>query len=152
MSEIYLGFCPTCERNGVSKLNFAPGYFLYHQETCTTCGTNLLKTGLSGDEHADIFVASNKNFDTVKAMIELKKTDSVEYSIKYAQFKEIAENIRKEQKKEREKERLTPKCPKCGSTAITAGQRGYSLMWGFLGSSNTVNRCSNCGHKWKPGK
>ena len=43
-----------------------------------------------------------------------------------------------------------PKCPRCGSTSITAGQRGYSLLWGFIGSGNTVNRCSNCGHKWKP--
>lgn len=43
-----------------------------------------------------------------------------------------------------------PKCPKCGSTAITAGQRGYSFLTGFIGSSKTVNRCANCGHKWKP--
>lgn len=44
----------------------------------------------------------------------------------------------------------TPKCPKCGSTSITAGQRGYSLLTGFIGSGQTVNRCANCGHKWKP--
>lgn len=58
---------------------------------------------------------------------------------------------------EREREALQqrmqnnlPRCPKCGSTSITAGQRGYSLFTGFLGSGATVNRCSNCGHKWKP--
>lgn len=45
-----------------------------------------------------------------------------------------------------------PRCPKCGSTAITAGQRGYSLLTGFLGSNKTVNRCANCGHTWKPGR
>lgn len=45
-----------------------------------------------------------------------------------------------------------PKCPKCGSIAITAGQRGYSLLTGFLGSNKTVNRCANCGHTWKPGR
>lgn len=33
---------------------------------------------------------------------------------------------------------------------ITAGQRGYSLLTGFLGSNKTVNRCANCGHTWKP--
>lgn len=43
-----------------------------------------------------------------------------------------------------------PHCPKCGSTAITAGQRGYSIVTGFWGSGQTVNRCANCGHKWKP--
>lgn len=42
------------------------------------------------------------------------------------------------------------KCPKCGSTSITAGQRGYSLFTGFIGSGKTVNRCANCGHRWKP--
>lgn len=45
-----------------------------------------------------------------------------------------------------------PTCPKCGSTAITAGQKGYSLWTGFLGSNKTMNRCANCGHAWKPGK
>lgn len=45
---------------------------------------------------------------------------------------------------------IQPRCPRCGSTAITAGQRGFSLWTGFIGSSKTVNRCANCGYKWKP--
>lgn len=45
-----------------------------------------------------------------------------------------------------------PRCPKCGSTNIATGQRGYSLLTGFLGSNKTVNRCANCGYSWKPGK
>ncbi len=32
--------------------------------------------------------------------------------------------------------------PKCGSTNITAGQRRYSLLTGFIGSGKTVNRCA----------
>lgn len=44
----------------------------------------------------------------------------------------------------------TLKCPKCGSTAVTTGERGYSLLTGFLGAGKTVNRCGNCGYKWKP--
>lgn len=43
-------------------------------------------------------------------------------------------------------------CPKCNSTQITTGSRGYSLAWGFIGSGKTVNRCANCGHKWEPRK
>lgn len=42
------------------------------------------------------------------------------------------------------------KCPKCGSTSITTGQRGYSIVTGFIGSGKTVNRCANCGYKWQP--
>lgn len=42
------------------------------------------------------------------------------------------------------------KCPKCGSTSITSGQRGFSLTTGFFGSNKTMNRCANCGYKWSP--
>lgn len=42
--------------------------------------------------------------------------------------------------------------PRCGSTQITTGQRGYSLLTGFLGSNKTVNRCANCGYSWKPSR
>ncbi len=42
------------------------------------------------------------------------------------------------------------KCPKCGSTQVAIGQRGWTLMTGFLGSNKTMNRCGNCGHKWYP--
>lgn len=42
------------------------------------------------------------------------------------------------------------KCPRCRSTAITTGSRGYSLVWGFIGSNKTTNRCGKCGYTWKP--
>lgn len=42
------------------------------------------------------------------------------------------------------------RCPKCNSTQISTGQRGYSIVWGFIGSGTTANRCANCGHKWRP--
>lgn len=41
-------------------------------------------------------------------------------------------------------------CPKCGSNAVTIGTRGYSLVWGFIGSNKTTNRCGRCGYTWKP--
>lgn len=41
-------------------------------------------------------------------------------------------------------------CPKCKSTQIVTGQRGYSIVWGFVGSNKTMNRCARCGHKWMP--
>lgn len=45
-----------------------------------------------------------------------------------------------------------PKCPKCNSASISTGQRGYTLLTGFLGSNKTMNRCANCGHKWNPSR
>lgn len=41
-------------------------------------------------------------------------------------------------------------CPKCRSTQITTGSRGFSIVSGFIGSGKTVNRCARCGHKWTP--
>ena len=41
-------------------------------------------------------------------------------------------------------------CPKCKSTQITTGARGFSIVTGFIGASKTVNRCAKCGHTWKP--
>jgi len=41
-------------------------------------------------------------------------------------------------------------CPKCKSTAISTGQRGFSFFTGFIGSHKTVNRCGKCGYSWQP--
>lgn len=41
-------------------------------------------------------------------------------------------------------------CPRCGSKDITIGQRGYSVISGFIGSGKTINRCGKCGYSWKP--
>lgn len=46
---------------------------------------------------------------------------------------------------------MIPKCPKCGATAIATINRGYSIVWGFLGSGKPMNVCQACGHKYKPG-
>ena len=51
-----------------------------------------------------------------------------------------------------ESDRSTICCPKCGSTEYHAGQRGYSLLTGFIGSGKTVLTCLKCGNRWKPGK
>ena len=58
----------------------------------------------------------------------------------------------KEQQEKEIQDFNTPKCPKCGSTAITTGARGANWAWGFIGASQTVNRCGNCGYTWKPKK
>ncbi len=84
--------------------------------------------------------------EIIDAMIELKQKDIIEYGLKLSQFKSQLDQ--KRQVNQQEKKQVY--CPKCGSTNITAGQRGYSLLTGFIGSGSTVNRCSKCGHKWKP--
>lgn len=58
------------------------------------------------------------------------------------------------------------KCPKCGSTQITAQNKGFGLgkaaigglalgpvglLGGLVGSKKINIVCLNCGHKWQPG-
>ena len=45
-----------------------------------------------------------------------------------------------------------PRCPKCGSTSIGVTNRGYSILFGLLGSGTPMNVCMSCGHRWKPKK
>ena len=45
-----------------------------------------------------------------------------------------------------------PTCPNCGSHSIATMNRGYSIVWGFIGSGKPVNVCQVCGHKWSIGK
>lgn len=44
------------------------------------------------------------------------------------------------------------RCPKCGSSSIATINRGYSLVWGVLGSGSARNVCQSCGYKFIPGK
>ena len=43
-------------------------------------------------------------------------------------------------------------CPKCGSTSIATINRGFSLVWGVLGSGSARNVCQACGYKFIPGR
>ena len=67
-----------------------------------------------------------------------------------AEFRELLNNTHFNPPKHDTPSTPTLRCPKCGSTSVTTGSRGYSLLTGFLGSGKTVNRCGSCGHKWKP--
>lgn len=124
---------------------------------CSRCRAKTKKkTPLTVDEYVQIKLTSpDRNF--INAMIELKQKDIIAFNEKVAIFRSEVERQTAIERQEiaerqaREKaEKNRPRCPKCGSTSITAGQRGFSLLTGFIGSGNTVNRCSNCGHKWKP--
>lgn len=59
------------------------------------------------------------------------------------------------------------KCPKCGSTQITAGNKGFGLgkaavggallgpvglLGGLIGSKKVMVTCLNCGKQWQAGK
>lgn len=115
-------------------------------EICEDCGSKIFKSPLTVEEYAYIDCIAEDDREFLDAMIELKQKDIIEFKTKIAQFKAQVDA----QEERKRQERNLPRCPKCGSTSITASQRGYSFWTGFLGSNKTVNRCSNCGHTWKP--
>lgn len=115
-------------------------------EICEHCGSKIFKSPLTVEEYAYIDCIAEDDREFLDAMIELKQKDIIEFKTKIAQFKAQVDA----QEERKRQERNLPRCPKCGSTSITASQRGYSFWTGFLGSNKTVNHCSNCGHTWKP--
>jgi hypothetical protein len=44
------------------------------------------------------------------------------------------------------------KCPYCGSDQVQAGQRGWRLTTGFIGSGKILMTCLRCGKRFKPGR
>lgn len=122
--EYYTEMCNQCSSymNIITKQDFVDNYI------CPKC--NCLECTL--EENINLVATRCKNCG--EQTIVLEKHTTVEHT------REELESKKSNQ----------PKCPKCGSTAITAGQRGYSLLTGFIGSSKTMNRCANCGYKWKP--
>lgn len=123
---------------------------------CPHCKNDLIDTEMQVNEFCNILLYTDNNPKVVHALMELYKNDPIDYQIKMNQLKMQYEQQKESKKKPRQQSQTSkpsePKltCPKCGSTSITAGQRDYSLLTGFIGSGKTVNRCANCGHRWKP--
>lgn len=115
---------------------------------CYKCGGRFYHTKLTFYEKA-IIEDTSDDHEFLLAMAKLKEEDIIEFNVKYAPMKMAVEQ-KWEENRRRKALANAPKCPKCGSIHITTGSRGVSGFWGFIGASKTVNRCSSCGHTWKP--
>lgn len=158
----YLTICDKCVDDMKNVAYTSPmqfrGYFATYKVPedmiCPKCKSKLRTTSMTIDDYKIIFAISHDtNF--IQAMMDLKEKDIIEYQLKLSQFKAQVENkkqVQQQAKIQKQIEDNTPKCPKCGSTAITSGARGVNWTWGIIGASKTVNRCGNCGHTWKPGR
>lgn len=137
--EDKISICDNCGWQFMTKPNEIPS-----RDKCERCGGQFIHTNITAEEMF-LIERTSKDREFINAMIELKKNDIIEYQTRISQFRSQA-------KADGCYSKPKPKvcCPKCGSESITAGQRGYSLLTGFLGSGKTVNRCAKCGHSWKP--
>ena len=144
-------FCNKCYENHINNGMCNHGYFWCLKqdvEYCPICADKL-ENIIFPFEDLKILTSISNDVRLYQSMIQLYNDDIIEYELKMSQFRtqyERQASIKQMQDEEKNK----PKCPKCGSTNITTGQRGYSLLTGFLGSNKTVNRCANCGYTWKP--
>lgn len=131
---------------------------------CYECGTPYKATDIDrveyGGQHTEACI--NDCLDEfMHNLLEKYVGDTINWDIYYERESKWNETLKKRVEYDRQKQAEEqarqdainhPKCPKCGSTAIDATNRGYSLLTGFLGSGKTMNYCKNCGYKWKPRK
>lgn len=168
-------YCRKCLKDNKEQLINARAYaesFMYPEKykgvvfekednkICPNCQTEMIDSGLDGLKEFDrITEYGNYSVDFLLAMIDLKKSDIIQYTNQMNAVNTKADEESQKRYDEylakqraEEEERNVVRCPRCGSTQITTGQRGYSLFSGFLGSNKTVNRCAACGYSWKPSR
>lgn len=162
MNQKYVKFCPICNQtkqnmdwcNNEKYKEFSKGYHFVFKpkddiEICPSCKQGkLVDSPLTFEEFELIDDVSDSNRQFLEAMIKLKQDDIIEYQLKLQQFKTQLQQ--EESIKRQQSEQSKVRCPKCGCADIGVANRGYSLVWGFIGSGKSMNVCKNCGHKWKP--
>ena len=120
---------------------------LIHQ--INNCGGNLIKTNISETDF-DILCDISPDNDFIKAMINLKESDPIEYQLKMSQFKTQVQ----QQKSNSVRNDNSPKCPICNSTNLskisTAKKATKVGLFGIFGAGDIGKtwKCNNCGSKF----
>lgn len=152
-------YCESCAKTkknvyipeNIKTAEFKKGFMVGYGEDvkiCPFCETPLKDVPITSEDFSTIQTVSDYNRELLEAMIALKEKDVIEYELKMSQFRTQAQQIQQTQSKASEK-KIT--CPRCGSTSIISGTKGFSFFTGFLGSGDYRKVCENCGYKWKPG-
>lgn len=152
--QIYMRVCPICakenKREDCHSAIYVPGWIdhfncepyesitcIYHEDQ------KLIKCTMTCEEFQTLrYVSNDPSF--MQAMEDLKQKDPIEFQLKLSQFKTQVE----QQESSDNSNKVS--CPKCGCTDIGVTNRGYSIIWGFIGSGKSMNVCKKCGYKWKP--
>ena len=112
------------------------------------CNGNLIEISLSYDDYRILCRTSN-DMEFVKAMVDLKEKDIIEYNLKMSQFRTQVQ----QQKSSEAHNDTTPRCPHCHSSnikPISGLNRGASIaVWGvFSKKINKSFECKSCGYTW----
>lgn len=134
--------CPECGKEISDK-----------SEICINCGYPVAENQIPEYDHNAVCGFCNATdwvYNKTKGVVECNSCHCSIIAENEIVAKKYEENKKQQQQQHNTPSPPTLRCPKCGSTSVTTGSRGYSLLTGFLGSGKTVNRCGSCGHKWKP--
>lgn len=96
------------------------------------CGGKLIPLELEHDDYITLCkvwstgteIDYTVHWDLYNAMVELKKTDIIEYNLKMSQFRSQVNQQKQQQ------ESNTPKCPTCGSTNL----KDFKLIKSWISS------------------
>lgn len=143
----FVRLCEACKKESIGNPTLSSsligrGYSISLKEDeyiCKFCGGTVIDLKMLSTDY-DILTEISTDPQFIESMIQLQESDIIEYNLKMSQFKAQAP----------QKSSDGVHCPKCGSTDIGVTNRGYSLMWGFIGSGKPMNVCKKCGYKWKP--
>ena len=135
---------------------------------CPTCGSKDLLLLNSNEREKIQEIIANAPNQKSELTPQWRKTIKPSAKQKKSSFARLYEEALATQETIREnKEKGIACCPKCGSTSLSAGKKGFSLgkaavgaaltggsigyglIAGSLGSGKTVITCLNCGHQWK---
>lgn len=145
--------CPYCGNDNFEISKYGERYGNCCDQCAIKIGKNLYAEAICNDCKCGSF--SGHVVDKEDGIyIECKKCKSERIIYKKISDSNILENVSFELVHNKPKitkhEEPKIRCPKCSSTSISTGSRGYSLAWGFIGANKTTNRCANCGYSWQP--
>ncbi len=153
--------CPECgkEISDKSEICIYCGFPLAEKHMCYINGTKYDLSFVFKYKYNERTVPMKKIMDltgctlnaAAKAVNEMFKTGTIPKSLilERNNIKTQQESVKKVAEQSGSNNQLT--CPKCGSTNITEGTRGFTITTGFVGSGKFRYVCKNCGNKWKPG-
>ena len=162
MGDILLKYCPHCLGNDIIKKNSVATdkYYFIHKGFmalkfgiyCPICECELITMNLTMREWHVISCHSTDQ-DFIFALDKLKKDDPIEFTLKFNQFLQINKNNIEEEKRMKNAQSNTPKCPTCGSTNIKkiSGTKRW-VGTGLFGLASSLAlksyECLNCSYKW----
>lgn len=151
-----IAFCQHCADTENEKYACFHGYYDQYGNSkikCPVCGGTFIDVDFLASDFHDLVKVTN-NLEFIKYMMELYKTDIVEYESKMMPYREQAERIyQKENEEYNRRVQSQPHCPNCNSTdikKIRTANRMFSVSLFGLASSKIGKtfECKSCGYKW----